>query len=141
MHFGDRSSREPDDQFSCDHHLHQKTAQLICCRLGKPSPFTPNIHRQLFRTLHIASGMSAKQQLQASLAHIDKTMTTKLHSRLSTIHANDANITKQTKTLQAQTHEASKQQDHWDNIVRAGRNGLKVSYVALPAANHRTLAT
>lgn len=76
--------------------------------------------------------MTPKQQLQASLANIDKSVTTTLQSRLSTIHANDSNITKQTKTLQAQTHEARKQQDNWDNVVRAGRNGLKVSVTPVP---------
>ena len=83
--------------------------------------------------------MTPKQQLQASLSNIDKSVTATLQSRLSTIHANDSNITKQTKTLQARTHEARKQQDSWDNVVRAGRNGLKVWATPRSKANTRTL--
>ena len=67
-----------------------------------------------------------KQELQASLANIDKRITTAIHTRLSDIHANDTSLTKQTKALQSRTHEARKQQDNWDNLVRAGRNGMKV---------------
>jgi GCN5-like protein 1 (GCN5L1) len=65
--------------------------------------------------------------LQTSLQNIDKSLTATLQLRLTTIHSNDTNLTKQTKTLQARTHEARKQQDSWDAVVRAGRNGLKVS--------------
>jgi hypothetical protein len=89
----------------------------------------------------LVTTMSPKQQLQAALANVDKTTTATLQSRLSVIQANDANITKQTKALQAQTHEARKQQDHWDNLVRAGRNGLKVPFPSHLMANDRTLET
>ena len=67
-----------------------------------------------------------KQQLQASLTKIDKHITSTLQSRLSTIQANDTSLTKQAKSLQSRTHEARKQEDHWNNVVRAGRNGMKV---------------
>ena len=67
-----------------------------------------------------------KQDLQVALANIDKRITTAIHARLSIIHANDASLTKQTKTLQSRTHEARKQEDNWDHLVRAGRNGMKV---------------
>jgi len=70
--------------------------------------------------------MSPKQQLQVSLTNIDKTVTSNVHTRLSTIQSNDANLTKQTKSLQSRTQEACKQQDNWNNVVRAGRNGMKV---------------
>ena len=70
--------------------------------------------------------MSPKQQLQASLANIDKTIASTVHTRLSTIQSNDANLTKQTKLLQYRTQEARKEQDNWNNVVRAGRNGMKV---------------
>ena len=72
--------------------------------------------------------MSPKQQLQASLANIDKTIASTVHTRLSTIQSNDANLTKQTKLLQYRTQEARKEQDNWNNVVRAGRNGMKVCY-------------
>src|SRR2546423_2731871 len=49
-----------------------------------------------------------KQELQASLANLDKHITATVHARLSNIHANDASLTKQTKTLQSRTHEARK---------------------------------
>jgi hypothetical protein len=75
-----------------------------------------------------------KQELQASLANIDKRITTAIHARLSNIHANDTSLTKQTKSLQSRTHEARKQQDNWDNLVRAGRNGMKVR---VPPASHK----
>jgi uncharacterized protein (DUF3084 family) len=80
---------------------------------------------------------TTKQQLQTSLTNIDKHITSILHSRLSTIHANDANLTKQTKALQSRTHEARKQQDNWNNVVRAGRNGMKVQ----PPSNHFIILT
>lgn len=70
--------------------------------------------------------MSPKKDLQTSLASVEKKVISTLHTRLSTIHANDANLSKQTKSLQAHTVEARKQQDSWNNIVRAGRNGMKV---------------
>jgi len=69
--------------------------------------------------------MSQKHDLKASLANIDKQITSTLHSRISTIQANDASLTKQTKSLQSRTHEARKQQDNWNYVVRAGRNGMK----------------
>jgi GCN5-like protein 1 (GCN5L1) len=70
--------------------------------------------------------MSERQQLQKYLGHLDKTVTDKLHSRVAIIQSNDANLAKQTKALHARTQEARKHQDHWNNIVRAGRNGMKV---------------
>jgi GCN5-like protein 1 (GCN5L1) len=73
--------------------------------------------------------MSAKKQLHTALAKIDKNITTTLHSQLSTIHSNDAALTKQTKALQSRTQEARKQQDTWNSLVRAGRNGLKVAQI------------
>ena len=69
--------------------------------------------------------MTPKQQLQASLTNIDKNVTTTVHSRLSTIHANDGTLTKQTKSLQLCTTEARKHEENWSNLVRAGRNGMK----------------
>src|ERR1700737_3158839 len=81
-----------------------------------------------------------KQQLHASLTSIDKQITSDLHSRLSTIHSNDTSLTKQTKSLQSRTHEARKHQDNWDRLVRAGRNGIKVSYVCV-GVNGRTWET
>jgi len=70
--------------------------------------------------------MSSKQQLQNSLGNIEKLVTDKLHSRLATIQSNDANLAKQTKALHSRTQEARKHQDHWNTVVRAGRNGMKV---------------
>jgi len=91
--------------------------------------------RQCLRTCFLDSRRSSsiindmtqpKQELQTSLANLDKHITATVHARLSNIHANDASLTKQTKTLQSRTHEARKHQDSWDTIVRAGRNGMKV---------------
>jgi hypothetical protein len=70
--------------------------------------------------------ITPKQQLQASLSNLDKSVTATVHSRLSTIHTNDGNLTKQTKTLQARTAEARQHEENWSNLVRAGRNGMKV---------------
>lgn len=70
--------------------------------------------------------MTPKQQLQASLTNIDKNVTATVHSRISTIHTNDGNLTKQTKSLQLRTAEARKDEENWTNLVRAGRNGMKV---------------
>jgi hypothetical protein len=70
--------------------------------------------------------MSPKQQLQGSLASIDKAITSTVHARLSIIQSNDTNLTKQTKSLHSLTQEARKHQDNWNNVVRAGRNGMKV---------------
>lgn len=88
----------------------------------------PRVHHYPRRTtvLFPSTSMSQKQQLQKSLSHIEKSATDKVHSRLATIQANDINLTKQTKVLQSRTQEARKHQDHWNNIVRAGRNGMKV---------------
>ena len=69
--------------------------------------------------------MTPKQELQASLTNIDKNVTTTVHSRLFTIHANDGTLTKQTKSLQLRTTEARKHEENWSNLVRAGRNGMK----------------
>ena len=70
--------------------------------------------------------MSPKQQLQAALVNIDKAVASTVHARLSTIQSNDRNLTKQTKSLHSRTQEARKQQDNWNNVVHAGRNGMKV---------------
>jgi len=70
--------------------------------------------------------MSPKQQLQNSLGNIKKSVTGKLHSRLATIQSNDLNLAKQTKALHSRTQDACKHQDHWNRIVGAGRNGMKV---------------
>jgi len=70
--------------------------------------------------------MTTKQQLQNSLTIIDKNVTTMVHSSVSTIHANDGSLTKQTKSLQSRTTEARKHEENWTNLVRAGRNGMKV---------------
>jgi hypothetical protein len=69
--------------------------------------------------------MSERQQLQKRLGHLDKAVTDKLHSRLAVIQSNDGNLAKQTKALHTRTQEARKHQEHWTNIVRAGRNGIK----------------
>jgi GCN5-like protein 1 (GCN5L1) len=74
--------------------------------------------------------MDPKQQLQASLTSIDKRITSTIHSRLTTIYANDTSLSKQSKSLQSRTHEARKHQDNWDRLVRAGRNGIKVVAVS-----------
>ena len=70
--------------------------------------------------------MSPMRQIQTSLSNIDKAVTSALNTRLSTIQSNDASLAKQTKTLQARTQDARKQEESWSNVVRAGRNGMKV---------------
>src|SRR5208282_1914681 len=86
----------------------------------------PKVGRAAIRDRNELIMTSPKQQLQASLTNIDRSITATLHSRLSTIQPNDTNLTKQTKSLQSRTHEARKQQDNWNNLVRVGRNGMKV---------------
>ena len=98
---------------------------IVLTRQANKDVFTHRIQNSEHALISLM--MTEKQQLQASLATIDKKVTSALHSRLSTIQSNDVNITSQTKSLHRRTQEARKQQDNWNHVVKVGRNGMKVS--------------